>query len=167
MTMVRGGEERDLPAIVGMGRGRANPFRFHLDRDIDLVQYAIMKKRLLAGLGSPGARELHFFIAEEGITAAAYVVVGVAEDVWTLEECGDRDPSGARVGALLQALIARAPSERRPTIRGWLPPGFLPPQITVAAAIPSSDIMMIRMLNRVTSTRLSGDDVLYWHSDVF
>src|SRR5438128_6060516 len=43
MTMVRGGEERDLAAIVAMGRVRADPFRFHLDRDIDLVQYAITR----------------------------------------------------------------------------------------------------------------------------
>ena len=109
MTMVRGGEERDLAAIVAMGRVRADPFRFHLDRDIDLVQYAITRKRLLAGLGSADARQLHFFIAEEGTTAAAYVVVSVAGRTWTLEECGDRDASGARVGALLQALIAREP----------------------------------------------------------
>jgi hypothetical protein len=29
-----------------------------------------------------------------------------------IEECGDRDPSGARVGAILQALIAREPAKR-------------------------------------------------------
>jgi hypothetical protein len=68
MAMVRGGEERDLAAIVAMGRVRAEPFRFHLDRDVDFVQYAITSKRLLAGLGSADARQLHFFIAEEGIT---------------------------------------------------------------------------------------------------
>jgi GNAT superfamily N-acetyltransferase len=71
MTMVRGGEERDLAAVVAMGQVRAVPFRFHIDRDVDLIQYAITKKRLLAGLGSAGDRQLHFFIAEEGITAAA------------------------------------------------------------------------------------------------
>jgi hypothetical protein len=48
MTMVRGGEERDLAAIVAMGRARAEPCRFHLDRDVDFVQYAITSKRLLA-----------------------------------------------------------------------------------------------------------------------
>ena len=69
ITMVRGGEDRDLAAIAAMGRVRADPFRFHLDRDVDFVQYAITKKRLLAGLGPPGARQLHFFIAEEGTTA--------------------------------------------------------------------------------------------------
>ena len=168
MTMVRGGEERDLAAIVAMGRVRAGPFRFHLDRDIDLIQYAITKKRLLAGLGSSDARQLHFFIAEEGITAAAYVVLSVAGGTWTLEECGDRDVSGARVGALLQALIAREPSERRPTIRAWLPPRFLPPQVTIVSATPSTEMMMVRMLSAAPILPpLSGDDVLYWRSDVF
>jgi GNAT superfamily N-acetyltransferase len=168
MTMVRGGDERDLAAIVAMGRARADPFRFHLDRDVDLVQYAITRKRLLAGLGSADARQLHFFIAEEGTTAAAYVVVSVAGKTWTLEECGDRDPSGARVGALLQALIAREPVERRPTIRGWLPPGFLPPQVTVGSATPSTEIVMARVLDRTAvPPGLSGDAVLYWRGDVF
>jgi hypothetical protein len=55
---------------------------------------------------------------EEGITAAAYVVVNVEGRRWTIEECGKRDPSGACVGAILQGLIAREPIERRPVIRG-------------------------------------------------
>ena len=168
MTLIRGGEERDLAAIVAMGQIRARAFRFHLDRDVDYVQYAITKTRLLAGLGSAGARQLHFFIAEEGITAAAYVVVSIAGDLWTIEECGDRDPSGARVGAILQALIAREPVERRPTIRAWLPRGFVPPQVTIVSAKPSTDVMVVRSLGRTQVHRpLSGDDVLYWRGDVF
>jgi hypothetical protein len=167
MTMVRGGEERDLAAIVSMGRVRAGPFRFHLDRDVDFVQYAITRKRLLAGLGSAGARQLHFFIAEEGTTAAAYVVISVAGRTWTIEECGDRDASGARVGALLQALIAREPVERRPTIRGWLPPGFLPPQVTIVSSAQPPETMMVRWLNLdATAPPLSGGDALYWRSDL-
>jgi GNAT superfamily N-acetyltransferase len=167
MTLIRGGEERDLAAIVAMGQVRANPFRFHLDRDVDFVQYAITKKRLLAGLGEAGARQLHFFIAEEGITAAAYVVLTIVGDTWTIEECGDRDPSGARVGAILQALIAREPVERRPTIRAWLPTGFVPPQITIVSAKPSKEALMVRPLGSIVVPRLSGDDVLYWRSDIF
>ncbi len=167
--MVRAGEERDLAAIVAMGRVRADPFRFHLDRDIDLVEYAITNKRLLAGLGSAGTRQLHFFIAEEGITAAAYVVVSVAGSTWTLEECGDRDASGAPVGALLQALIAREPVERPPTRRGWLPPRFLPPQLTIVSTTPSTELfIMVRVLTPAEMLpRLSGDNVLYWRNDVF
>lgn len=168
MTLIRGGEERDLAAIVAMGRIRADPFRFHLVRDVDFVQYAITKKRLLAGLGTAGARQLHFFIAEEGITAAAYVVVSIVGDMWTLEECGDRDPSGARVGAMLQALIAREPVERRPTIRAWLPRGFVPPQVTIVSAKPSTEVMTVRSLGTTeVHPPLSGGDVLYWRSDIF
>jgi len=168
MTLVRGGEERDLAAIVAMGQVRAAPFRFHLDRDVDFVQYAVTRRRLQAGLGPPDARQLQFFIAEEGVTAAAYIVVSVAGSTWTIEECGDRDPSGARVGALLQALIAREPVERRPTIHGWLPPGFVPPQITIVSATPSSEILLVRSLGSAAGgSGLSGGDVLYWRSDVF
>ena len=168
MTLVRGGEDRDLAAIVAMGRARATPFRFHLDRDVDLVKYAVTTKRLLAGLGTAGARQLHFFIAEEGITAAAYVVISVAGNAWTLEECGDRDVSGARVGAILQALIAREPVERRPTIRGWLPPGFVPPQVAITSAAPSENVLMLRPLRqRAIEPVLSGDAVLYWRGDIF
>jgi hypothetical protein len=167
MTMVRGGEERDLAAMVAMGRARAEPFRFHLARDVDFVQYAITTKRLLAGLGSANARQLHFFIAEEGITAAAYVILTVVGEAWTLEECGDRDASGARVGALLQALIAREPVERRPTIRAWLPPRFLPPQVTIASTAPSTETIRVRMLgSHATVPPLSGDDVLFWRNDL-
>ena len=168
MTLIRAGEDRDLAAIVAMGQVRASPFRFHLDRDVDFVQSAITKARLLAGLGPAGARQLHFFIAEEGITAAAYVVVSIAGDFWTIEECGDRDPSGARVGAILQALIAREPVERRPTIRAWLPRGFVPPQVTIVSAKPSTDVMMLRSLGKTElHPRIAGDDVLYWRSDIF
>jgi hypothetical protein len=168
MTLIRGGEERDLAAIAAMGRIRATPFRFHLDRDVDLVQYAVTKKRLLAGLGPARARQLHFFIAEEGITAAAYVVASIAGSTWTIEECGDRDPSGARVGAILQALIAREPVERRPTIRAWLPRGFVPPQVTIVSAKPSTEVLVMRPLPSLAAhLRLSGDEVLYWCGDIF
>lgn len=167
MALIRGGEERDLAAIVAMGQIRAGPFRFHLDRDVEFVRYAITKKRLSAGLGTPGARQLHFFIAEEGITAAAYVVISIVGDTWTVEECGDRDPTGARVGAMLQALIAREPVERRPTIRAWLPRGFVPPQVTIVSSTPSTAVMMVRPLGTTQlQPRLSAADVLYWRGDV-
>jgi len=167
MTMVRAGEERDLAAMVAMGRARATPFRFYLDRDIDFIKYAITTRRLLAGLGSANARQLHFYIAEEGTTAAAYVILTVVGQAWTLEECGDRDASGARVGALLQALIAREPVEQCPTIRAWLPPRFLPPQVTIASAAPSTETIAVRLLgSHATAAPLCADDVLFWRNDL-
>jgi len=167
MTMIRSGEERDLEAIVAMGRVRAAACRFHLDRDVDLVQHVITRKRLLAGLGAPGMRQLQFFIAEEGITAAAYVVLSIEGDDWVLEECGDRDPSGARVGAMLQALIAREPSAGRPIIRAWLPPNFAPPQLTIRPTA-TIETLLVRGLNPPgKSLGLAGGDTLYWLSDLF
>jgi hypothetical protein len=80
-----------------MGQARAGRYRFHLDRDRDFVKYAITKRRLLAGLGASGARQLVFVIAEEGISAAAYAVISIVDGRWTIEECDDRDASGARM----------------------------------------------------------------------
>src|SRR5580765_7862752 len=78
MTLVRAGEDRDLPDVVAMGRARAGRYRFHLERDRDFVHFAIVRKRLLAGLGPAGDREVQFFIAEEGASAVAYVVITAA-----------------------------------------------------------------------------------------
>jgi GNAT superfamily N-acetyltransferase len=169
MTMVRGGDDRDLQDIVSLGAARSEPFRFHLVRDRDLVQFAIARKRLRAGLGSPGLRAVHFFVAEEGASAVAYVVIGVQGHEWIIEELGDRDPGGARAGAMLQALIAREPAETRPSIKAWLPGGFLPPQVTIVGEKPSSETMMIRPLgDRARALRpLTPADVLYWHGDLF
>lgn len=182
-TLVRGGEDRDVAAIAAMGESRARSFRFHLDRDRDLVQHAIAKKRLLAGLGPAGVREVQFFVAEEGASAVAYVVLtalplqaaaggrtpSAVPREWILEECGDRDPAGARVGAILQTLIARDPAETRPAITAWLPHGFRPPQVAIVGERPSADVMMVRALSSRAKAALPlrRGDILYWHSDAF
>ncbi len=169
MTMVRGGDDRDLKDIAAMAATRGEPYRFRLTRTRDLVHFAVARTRLLAGLGTPGERTVQFFIAEEGASAVAYVVIGVQGGAWTIEEAGDRDPGGARLGAILQALIARAPAEKRPSIRAWLPEGFLPPQVTIVGETRSTEVMMIRPLNE--STRglrpLAPADVCFWRGDVF
>lgn len=166
MTLVRGGEDRDLPAIVAMGAARAVPFRFHLNRDVDLVKHAIARRRLHAGLTTQGHRQLWFVIAEEGITAAAYLVISVADGIWTIEECGDRDPSGARIGALLQSLIAQEPSRERPVIRGWLPAGLAPPQVSIVSSAPSADVVWMRRRRKTTGPALADADVLLWRGDL-
>jgi predicted N-acetyltransferase YhbS len=188
MTLVRGGDDRDLADIAEMNRIRAEPFRFHLTRDRDLIQYAIAKKRLHAGLAAPGVRTVQFFVAEEAASAVAYVVISAREApqqgrpteearraplqrrrTWTIEECGDRDPAGARLGAILQVLIARDPAEQRASIRAWLPSGLRPPQVEVIGEAPSRDVMMVRPLTPqgAAAQTLARDDIYYWRADLF
>jgi hypothetical protein len=168
MVSVRAGEDRDLPAIVAMGQIRSAPFRFHLDRDIDFVKHGIVRERLLAGVGPAGMQELQFFVTEEGTIAAAYVVMRVRGDAWTILQCGDRDPSGARVGAIMQALIARDPATSPPVVRGWFPPDFTPPQATRTSVTSSSTTLFATLLGSHRHTApLSAKDTLYWLSDLF
>jgi GNAT superfamily N-acetyltransferase len=167
--LVRSGDDRDLTDLAAMGDVRASPYRFHLNRDRDLIHYAIAKKRVMAGLDASGARAVQFFVAEEGAAAVAYAVIRVRGSEWTLDEAGDRDPSGARVGAILQVLLARDPAEQRPSIKAWLPAGFRPPQIEIVAERPSKEVMMIRPLTaRGTLVMpLPTAAVFYWFGDLF
>ena len=167
-TMVRAGDQRDLADVVAMDAARAAPYRFHLARDRDLVQFAVVKRRLLAGLAPPGTRALQFFVAEEGASAVAYVVLTAFGNTWTIDSCGDRDPSGARLGAILQVLIARDPGEPRPALAGWIPASLRPPQLEITQTA-SSPVMMLRGLSdRGRPDRpLVADELLYWKADRF
>jgi len=169
--LVRSGEERDLPALAAMHTARAAGVDFALRRDPPLVEYALSKKRLLAGFGQgagPRAqRQTEFFVAEEGVSAVAYVVLTVSPAGWTLEEAGDRDPAGARMGAILQVLLAREPSRPPPLIRAWWPPAMaVPPQLRLVNRVPARDVFMLRPIGdvRVPSR---AEDVFYWRSDYF
>lgn len=168
--MVRSGEDRDLADIEALDAARAEASRFHLTRDRDLIKFAMARRRLHAGLRTPGARELQFFVAEEGASAVAYVVISVKGSEWTIDSCGDRDPAGARIGAILQVLIAREPSQHRPSISAWLPASLRPPQLAIIGAAPSRDLMMMRPLTdrgRPDRGTLAPADVVFWRGDAF
>ena len=165
--LVRGGEERDLADIATMHATRTAGVRFALRRDPALLGYALSKKRLLAGLGPPGLRQVEFFVAEEGRSAVAYVVLSENANGWTLEEAGDRDPAGARLGAMLQVLLAREPAHSTPLIRAWWPRSMpVPPQIELTDRIAARDLFMVRPLADVAMPA-TADDVFYWRSDYF
>jgi GNAT superfamily N-acetyltransferase len=165
--LVRAGEERDLEAVAAMHATRAAGAPFALRRDSALVHYALAKKRLLAGLGPQGLRQLEFFVAEEGASAVAYVVLNVNAHGWTIEEAGDRDPAGARLGAMLQVLLAREPTHHMPLIRAWWPRVFpVPPQLQIADRSVPKDLFMVRALSGVAMPK-TPDDVFYWHADHF
>ena len=165
--LVRAGDDRDMADVALMDQVRAVGARFALRRSVSLIQYAIAKKRLQAGLAPLGLRQVEFFVAEEGASAVAYVVLSVSRNGWTLEEAGDRDPAGARLGAILQVLAAREPSHQAPLIRTWWPRSFpVPPQWRLSDRIDSRDLLMVRPLIDL-SRPLTADDVFYWRSDYF
>ena len=188
--LVRSGDDRDLPFIVEMNATRSAGARLALDRSEDFIRHGIAKSRLLSGLGPPGLRDTEFLVVEEGGQAVAYLVCATTRSgnrqpadgntqpsdglpgvftTWTIEDAGDRDPSGARLGALLQVMLARHPAERLPDIRAWWPQALAPPQVRVAGATPSQEVLMVRPLrDRVLPLPpLSADEVVYWHGDYF
>lgn len=165
--LVRAGEERDLPALAEMHSIRCAGVRFSLRRSASLVGFALARRRLLAGLGPPGLRQLEFFVAEEGASAVAYVVLSVNANGWTLEEAGDRDPAAARLGAILQVLLEREPAKTTPLIRAWWPRAFpVPPQIALTDRTDARDLLMMRPLADV-ALPARAEDVFYWRSDAF
>lgn len=165
--LVRAGTERDYDAIVAMHEKRSASARFALRRDAALLHYAIAKKRLFAGLSAPGTHQVEFFVAEEGTTAAAYVVLSQNRHGWTLEEAGDRDAAGARLGGMLQVLAAREPALQAPLIRAWWPRAFpVPPQLSLTRRTDPKDVFMLRPLQDAPSD-LGAVDVFYWRSDFF
>lgn len=165
--LVRSGTEADLQSLAAMHETRSSSARLTLVRTPDLIQFSIAKKRLLAGLGPQGRREVGFFVAEEGYTAVAYVLITIDERGWFIEEAGDRDPAAARLGAMLQVLLAREPAQPPPSIRAWWPAAFpVPPQVTVESRTEPADVFMVRPLG-CTIAPLSLSEVFYWHADYF
>ena len=165
--LVRAGAESDLPALAAMHQVRASGAPFAVRRDQATIGFALTKKRLFAGLSAAGKRQVEFFVAEEGASAVAYAVISMNQYGWTLEEAGDRDPAGARLGALLQVLVAREPTHAPPLIRTWWPATFaVPPQVTLTGRTDSRDIMMMRPLAGVRIPTKS-EEVFYWRADYF
>jgi predicted N-acetyltransferase YhbS len=168
MILVRAGEERDLGAVAALARRMTEPYRFAVEQTDDYVRFGLTRKRLLAGLLPPDLLNVEFFIAEEGAGAVAFVILTVTPEDIILEMCGDRDPAGARVGAMLQVLRARTPSEVRPALLTFLPPRWLPPQLEIESSEEVREVLMVRPLRDGLLTRpLTERDILFWHGDMF
>jgi predicted N-acetyltransferase YhbS len=159
---VRSGDDRDIEHIAGIARRVSDRFPFALDRSAEFIQFGVTRKRLLAGFTRGGSRRVEFLVVEEGGRPAAYVVTTASPFGRTLEECGDLDPSGARVGAILQSLRI-ASHDRAATLKAWLPPALLPPQLSILGREPARDVMMTRGIDPSPA----AEDVLYWHGDLF
>jgi GNAT superfamily N-acetyltransferase len=167
--LVRSGGEQDLHAVAEMSALQSSNARFALDRNEDFIRFNITRKRLVSGLGPIGRSNTEFLVVEEGYQAVAYLVSTERDGRWMIEEAGDRDPAGARLGAMLQVMLARQPAERLPEIKCWWPRALTPPQVKIAAATPTQEVLMIRPLrDRILPLPpLTAGDVVYWHSDYF
>jgi predicted N-acetyltransferase YhbS len=161
-TMVRAVTPADLPEIASISMAYATGAGLALNRTPEFLEFSFARHRLRAGLGPLGLRELEVFVAEEGYRAAAYIVVSRGPGGVVLEECGDRDPRGSRIGAMLEALVERDPSNPDRTLRAWLPAGLHPPQVQLLNPAPAPEVMMVRAL--------SGSSLapcVWWSTDVF
>jgi GNAT superfamily N-acetyltransferase len=167
--LVRSGDDRDIPSICEMSAARTSNARLAMERSEDLIRFQITRKRLQSGLAPSGHRNNEFLVVEEGSQAVAYLVMTEHDGRWMIEECGDRDPSGARLGAMLQVMLARYPSERLPEIKTWWPQSLLPQQLKVVAATSTQEVLMIRPLrDRILPLPpLAAREVVFWHSDYF
>jgi predicted N-acetyltransferase YhbS len=173
-VLVRSGEDRDAEHIAAMHATRAATHRLALLPDAAQVMYSVMKKRLFVGLHPSRRRRIEYFVAEEGHQAVAYLLLYVSnespgsQEIWSIEACGDRDPSAARIGAMLQVLIARNPAAWPSLIRGWWPSSMRPPQLTLKNRPHAGEVMMIKPLTPdVPIGGLAKHDVLYFHGDAF
>lgn len=174
-TLVRAGNDADLSRLAELHDISDAFARFSPRRTAELIQFAVQKRRTLSALAPLGTRTTEFYVAEEGNHAVAYVLMsrGPAsnrtdgtETMW-LDACGDRDPTGARVGAILQVLLARTPAETPPPLSAWLPDNWLPPQVRIASRAPADDILMIKPLGATPLPPLHGSEVTWWRGDYF
>ena len=166
-TFVRSGEASDLIEIADINRRYRDGAAFALVRSPELIEFSFTRRRLLAGLGPAGHCGVEFFVTEEGYRAVAYVFITRGPGGIVIEECGDRDPTGARVGAMLQVLAGRTPAESPQPMTTWLPPNFRPPQIKVLGEVPAREIMMIRPLNGAPMPAIDSAPIVYWNTDTF
>jgi predicted N-acetyltransferase YhbS len=163
-TLVRAGEAHDLPHLVEMTSRYAAAGSFALRRSASLIEFFLIRRRTFAGLGPAGRRTVEFFVSEEGNRAASYVIISRGPAGVIIEDCGDYDPTGARVGAMLEVLAARDPAETDRTLRAWWPEGFRPPQVQVVSTAPATEVMMARVIDDVP---IDWSRVVYWPLDMF
>jgi predicted N-acetyltransferase YhbS len=161
-TMVRAVTPADLPEIASISMTYAAGAGLALDRTAAFVEFSLTRRRLRAGLGPSGLRTLEVFVAEEGYRAAAYIVVSRGPDGVVLEECGDRDPRGSRIGAMLEAFVERDPSNPDRTLRAWLPSGLHPPQVQLLDPTPAPEVMLVRSLSCAPVNHS-----VWWSTDIF
>jgi predicted N-acetyltransferase YhbS len=161
-TLVRALEPTDLSGLAEIADRYAAGAPFGLRRSADQIEFGIVRRRLRAGLGPAGLRQVEVFVSEEGHRPVSFVVVTRGLEGVRLEDCGDRDPTGARIGAMLEVLAEREPSVADRSMLAWLPPGVMPQQVSLLESVPAAEVMMVRPLNGPSGVVQTSDH--YWPS---
>lgn len=149
-TMVRSLEPGDLSEIAGITQRFSSGAWLALSRPAAMIEYAISRRRLRAGLGPAGLRHVEAFVSEEGHKPVSWVVLSHGPEGTHLEDCGDRDPSGARVGAMLEALAERDPALTDRTLSAWFPGSMRPPQVRISEPFRPAEVMMVKAIGSAT-----------------
>jgi GNAT superfamily N-acetyltransferase len=161
----RPGEWRDLPAMAALSGRTRTPSTFALDRPAAFIEFGLVRRGRLAALSAPNRIGLEWWVADAAGALSAYLIATRRARGLVLEDCGDVDPSGRHVAALVTALIAR-PSFHPPIVHGWLPEGFRSWTRHALWRAATADLMMLKALGDRPRNVLDGP-VTYWNLDGF
>ena len=168
-VLVRSGEDRDVPAIADISAAPGQPRASCAGAQRGLHR---PRHRQETAPGRPGASgpPRSGVPGQRGKPPAGGLLVCVSHlGTWFIEDAGDRDPSGARLGAMLQLMLSRHSGEAPPGIRGWL----------AALAAPATDPGQRREPDAggpddpplkdctLPLPPLSAAEVIFWHGDYF
>jgi hypothetical protein len=165
LASVRPGDARDLPSMATLNARHRTPSTFALERSPDSIEFGLVRRQRLAALSAPNRLAVEWLVCEEEGALAAYLVATRRPRGLVIEDCGDRDPSGSRVAAMV-ARLAAAPSFHPPIVQAWLPEelrAWTRPSLWTAVA---DEVMMIRPIGGAALPAIPGP-VTYWNLDLF
>lgn len=161
----RPGRAEDLPAMAALSAAMKTPARFALDRSPELVEFGLIRRSRLADLAAPDRLVVEWLVVEEAGRIVAFLIATRRPRGLVIEDCGDVDPSGARVAALVGALVAQ-PSFHPPVVHGWLPEAFRGWTTPALWHEVTDNVMMIRSVGTAALPPINGP-VTFWNLDLF
>ena len=161
----RPGRAADLPAMAALSAASRTPSTFALHRTPDLVEFGLIRRRTLAALSAPNRLVVEWLVVEDAGRMTAFLVATRRPRGIVIEDCGDVDPAGAQVAALVGSLVA-LPSFHPPVVHGWLPEPFRGWTTPALWHEVTGNVMMIRPIGGLAAPRIGGP-VTFWNLDLF
>lgn len=165
LPAARPGRLEDLPAMVALGEATRTRSTFALDRPPDLVHFGLIRRGRLADLSAAQRLVLEWLVVEEAGRMTAFVIATRRPRGLVIEDCGDIDPSGAHVAALVGSLAGQR-SFHPPVVHGWLPDQFRGWTTPALWREVTDNVMMIRPVGDAPLPEIEGP-VTFWNLDLF